>query len=64
MNDQVLRAWNNGLYEVKTISLSEPNWTESIDGILVLSHYGASGRLYISDINTANGWWYVNLTEL
>ena len=38
---------NLGNYEVKKIALANPNWSESVDGILVLSVYGAQYRLYL-----------------
>ena len=62
-NDDLTRLWNNSLYELKIISTSQPNWTEDISGIPVLSTYGTA-RLYISNIDAANKWSYVDLTDL
>lgn len=63
-NDEMRRAWNNALLEIKKVTTSSPNWTESVDGIMVLSQYGASWRLYISDTAATNKWVYCALTEL
>lgn len=64
MNDEVIRAWNNGLYEIKYISTSEPTWTEDVSGIMVLSRYGGTVTLFISDTAAPNGWVYGVLAEL
>ena len=63
-NDDVRRLWNNSLYEIKVISTSQPTWTENVSGILVLSVYGGSRTLFISDTTATNGWVYGTLTEL
>ena len=62
--EDVRSILNLGNYEVKKIALAYPNWTESVDGILVLSVYGAQYRLYISDTSATNGWRYCDLTAL
>jgi len=62
--EDIRNILNLGNYEVKKIALAEPNWTESVDGILVLSIYGAQYRLYISDTSATNGWRYCDLTAL
>lgn len=55
---------NLGGYEIKKIALASPNWTESVDGIMILSIYGAQYRLYISDTSATNGWRYIDLLSL
>ena len=62
--EDVRNILNLGNYEIKKIALASPNWTESVDGILVLSVYGAQYRLYISDTAATNGWRYVTLLTL
>lgn len=62
--DDIKSILNNGSYELKITAASSPGWTESVNGVMVLSIYGASTRLYISNNNTANGWVYVALTDL
>jgi len=62
--EDVRSILNLGNYEIKKIALANPNWSESVDGILVLSVYGAQYRLYISDTSATNGWRYVDLTSL
>ena len=62
--EEVRSVINLGNYEVKKIALANPTWTESVDGILILSVYGAQYRLYISDNSAANGWRYVTLSTL
>ena len=62
--EDVRSILNLGNYEIKKIALANPNWSESVDGILVLSVYGAQYRLYISDTSATNGWRYVALSTL
>lgn len=62
--EDVRNILNRGNYEIKFTSQASPNWTENINGILVLSVYGASVRLYISNTSATNGWSYANLTDL
>ena len=62
--EDVRTILNLGNYEVKKIALANPNWSESVDGILVLSIYGAQYILYISDTSATNGWRYVALSTL
>ena len=63
-HDDIKTILNLGNYEIKITSQSYPNWTETVDGILVLSRFGASKTLFISDTSAANGWTYVTLTDL
>lgn len=65
-NDDVRRLWNNSLYEIKVVSTAQPNWTEDVSGVLVLSTYGGAGamRLYVSNTKAANGWSYAILSDL
>ncbi len=63
-HDDIRHILNLGNYEMKIITTSQPNWTESVDGIPVLGKYGASRTLYISDTSSTNGWVYVTLTAL
>jgi len=62
--DDIRTILNLGNYEVKKIALASPNWTENVDGILVLSIYGAQYRLYISDTSATNGWRYIDMSTL
>jgi len=63
-HDEIRNILNLGNYEIKKITSASPGWTESVDGIPVLSIYGASRTLFISDTGATNGWSYVTLTEL
>ena len=62
-NDDTRRLLNNSLYEIKVISTASPNWTEDVSGILVLSIYGTP-TLFVSNIDSPNGWSYGTLTNL
>lgn len=62
--EDVRNILNRGNYEIKYTTQSSPNWTESVNGILVLSVFGASARLYVSNNSAANGWSYAALTDL
>ena len=64
MFEDIKNILNLGRYEFTKITSSEPSWTEGVDGIAVLSVFGATRRLYISDMSAAKKWVYVTLTEL
>lgn len=55
---------NRGRYEITVITSSSPSWTESVNGIMVLSIYGATTRLYISNMSATNKWTYFSGTDL
>jgi len=63
-HDEIKTILNLGRYEVKKVTSSSPTWVESVDGILVLSIYGATATLYISNMTASNKWSYVTLTDL
>ena len=62
--EDVRTILNLSRYEIKKITSSYPNWTEAVDGILVLCVFGASRVLFVSDMGATNKWSYVALTEL
>ena len=63
-HDDIKTILNLGNYEIKVTSQSYPNWTEKVNGILVLSIFGASKILFISETSAPNGWVYATLTDL
>lgn len=63
-HEEIRNILNNGQYEMKKITSSYPNWSEGKDGVMVLSVFSASRRLYISDMSATSKWSYVALTEL
>ena len=62
--EDIRNVLNRGSYEIKVTTQSYPNWTEATDGIMVLSIFGASTTLFISNTNVTSKWTYVSLTNL
>ncbi len=62
--EDVKTILNRGNYEVKITTQASPGWTESVNGILVLSIFGATATLWISNTSAANKWSGVILTDL